>query len=54
MLKLNLKKSVTPYATYVFKPLYWIEKKIDPSYRSDRPKYKKFARFFYKVAKWSL
>jgi hypothetical protein len=37
-----------------FKPLYWIEKKIDPSCRSGRPKYKRFARFVYKVAKWSL
>lgn len=37
-----------------FKPLYWIEKKIDPSCRSGRPKYKRFATFVYKVAKWSL
>ena len=37
-----------------FKPLYWIEKKIDPNCRSGKPKYKRFARFVYKVAKWSL
>ena len=37
-----------------FKPLYWIEKKIDPECRSGKPKYKSFARFVYKVAKWSL
>lgn len=37
-----------------FKPLYLIEKKIDPSCRSGKPKYKRFSRFVYKVAKWSL
>ena len=37
-----------------FKPLYWIEKKIDPDCRIGKPKYKSFSRFVYKVAKWSL
>ena len=62
MFQLNLKKPFTIHVVIsrflkrylCFKPLYWIEKKIDPSCRSGRPKYKKFARFVYKVAKWSL
>ena len=37
-----------------FKPLYWIEKKIDPQCRIGKPKYKQFAKFVYKVCKWSL
>ena len=37
-----------------FKPLYWIEKKIDPSCTSGKPKYKKFARLVYKVCIWAL
>lgn len=37
-----------------FKPLYWIEKKIDPNCRSGNPKYKRFAKFVYEVAKWTM
>ena len=62
MFQLSLKKTFTIHVVIsrflkrylCFKPLYWIEKKIDPSCRSGKPKYKRFARFVYKVAKWSL
>lgn len=62
MFQLKLKKPFTIHVVIsrflkrylFFKPLYWIEKKIDPRCRSGRPKYKRFARFVYKVAKWSL
>ena len=62
MFKLSLKKPFTIHVVIsrflkrylCFKPLYWIEKKIDPNCRSGKPKYKRFARFVYKVAKWSL
>jgi hypothetical protein len=37
-----------------FKPLYWIEKKIDPQCKVGRPKYKRFSNFVYKVCKWAM
>ena len=37
-----------------FKPLYWVEKKIDPQCKVGRPKYKRFSNFVYKVCKWAM
>lgn len=37
-----------------FKPLYWIEKKIDPDCRIGKPKYKRLSKFTYEVCKWAM
>ncbi len=38
----------------VFKPLYWIEKKIDPNCVNGKPKYKRLHKFTYEVCKWTM
>ena len=38
----------------VFKPLYWIEKKIDSNCVNGRPKYKRLHKFTYNVCKWAM
>lgn len=38
----------------VFKPLYYIEKMVDPPPNFGLPKYPRFSAFVYKVAKWSM
>ena len=39
---------------FVFKPLYWFQKKIDPSCVSGKPKYKRLHKFTYEVCKWAM
>jgi len=38
----------------VFKPLYNVEKLIDPKCKFGTPKYRKFSVFIYKIAKWAI
>lgn len=40
----------------IFKFLYWIQKKIDPTaiFPMAKPKYPRYARFVYSVCKWAM